>query len=35
MRMLMLFFSVSSKAEKIPAGPAPTIITSYFTELLP
>jgi hypothetical protein len=25
-----LFFSVSSSAEKMPAGPAPTMITSYF-----
>ena len=30
MSMLSLFFCVSSMAEKMPAGPAPTIITSYF-----
>jgi hypothetical protein len=35
MRTLMLFFSVSSRAENIPAGPAPTIITSYFNEFIP
>jgi hypothetical protein len=28
--MLRLFFSVSSSAENMPAGPAPMIITSYF-----
>ena len=34
MRMFSLFFSVSSMAENIPAGPAPTIITSYFKECI-
>src|SRR3972149_3950966 len=35
MSTLRLFFSVSSSAENMPAGPAPTMITSYFKGYCP
>jgi hypothetical protein len=34
-KTLSSLFSASSRAENIPAGPAPTIITSYFNGIIP